>query len=64
VIDGLKNNFEQSVVEGKVECLVLSPVINEQGQLTPAGSWISERFGHVACYYGMCQVKGRLTFLN
>jgi len=58
VLKNMKSNFEQSIIEGKVVCETYSPNVNDQGQVTPAGSWILERFGHVACYRGLHYIQG------
>jgi hypothetical protein len=48
----LQANFEQSILEGRVETLMHSAVINKSGNIEPPGSWATERFGHMACYFG------------
>lgn len=63
VIDSLRSNFEQSVIDGNLQCEVVSapipepiqPLVNRPpGPRTPVFNpgWISERFGHMCCYYG------------
>lgn len=67
VITSLKSNFEQSVIDGNLQCEVVSAPIPEpvqpqpqqqgqQGQHRPRppglAPWITERFGHMCCYYG------------
>ncbi|CAL8111450.1 unnamed protein product [Orchesella dallaii] len=49
VISSLQSNFEQSVIDGNLQCEVISAPIPEQGQRL--GSCISERFGHMCGYY-------------
>lgn len=48
----LQTNFEDAVIKGRVTTARLSAGINHLGQIVPPGSWATERFGHMACYYG------------
>ncbi len=51
VVSYLQTNFEESLLQGRVDTVTLCAVVNQNGQIVPPGSWATERFGHMACYY-------------
>jgi len=55
VIVGLQSRFGASISDGTLHCDAVSPTISPAGRIS--GTWISERFGHSSCYFGM------LTFI-
>ena len=50
VIGNLLRSFEKSFYTGRLKCETFSTVHDESNRLLVP--WISERFGHMCCYYG------------
>lgn len=52
VVGNLRRGFEKSFYDGRLKCETISTVYDAANRL--AVPWISERFGHMCCYYGRC----------